>query len=213
MKEIKTIAKTQFISLYDLQYEEKQHYYVATRRDQKDLVATKDEESFKEMLPDAVSAFLIIEISNEEPRLLMTYEFRYPIGRYVLSIPSGLIDPADKESDNPLITAIKREIREETGLKLKPTDGIKVDQRILFCSPGLTDESTGTVGIVAHLDDLSALSQKGANGGEKFSGFVLATKKEVRDILDQSYDKHSHYYPMVTYAAMRYFLSDVWKEI
>lgn len=213
MNEIKDIAKTPFISLYDLQYAEDQHYYVATRRDKRDLVAIKDEKSFREMLPDAVSAFLIIEVPNEEPRLLMTYEFRYPIGRYVLSIPSGLIDPADKETSDPLVTAIKREIKEETGIKLKPTDPIKVDQRVLFCTPGLTDESTGTVGIVAHLDDLSTLTQKGANGGEKFSGFVLASKKEVQDILDHGHDEHDHYYPMVTYAAMRYFLSDIWKGI
>ena len=56
---IKSLCGSKFIKVFDLQYREGRHYYNATRRDEKDLVAAKSTEEFKKMLPDAVSCVVI----------------------------------------------------------------------------------------------------------------------------------------------------------
>ena len=113
---IKTLLETKFIKVFDLQYAEGRHYYNATRRSADDLVAVKSTEEFQNMLPDAVSCITIWNPSNGEPKLLLNREFRYPAGQFLLSVPAGLIDPADKEEDEPLLVTAKRELKEETGM-------------------------------------------------------------------------------------------------
>ena len=94
---IKTLLETKFIKVFDLQYAEGRHYYNATRRSADDLVAVKSTEEFQNMLPDAVSCIVIWNPSKGEPKLLLNREFRYPAGQFLLSVPAGLIDPADKD--------------------------------------------------------------------------------------------------------------------
>ena len=110
---IKTLLETKFIKVFDLQYAEGRHYYNATRRSADDLVAVKSTEEFQNMLPDAVSCITIWNPSNGEPKLLLNREFRYPAGQFLLSVPAGLIDPADKVEDEPLLVTAKRELKEE----------------------------------------------------------------------------------------------------
>ncbi|MST51830.1 NUDIX domain-containing protein [Hornefia butyriciproducens] len=208
---VKTVADTRFVRVFDLQYEEGAHYYDASRRELENIAAIKSENDFNSMLPDAVSGFLVIKTPDSEPRLLLDYEYRYPTGQYMLSIPAGLVDESDKESDQPLFTAMKREIYEETGIMLKVTDDIRMVNPLVFNSPGFTDECTALIAMTAHLDDLSELNQKGAVGSEKFAGFLLATREEVLCLLREGKDPHGHRYPMVTWCAMMYFVSDLWK--
>ena len=100
---IKTLLETKFIKVF-----EGRHYYNATRRSADDLVAVKSTEEFQNMLPDAVSCITIWNPSNGEPKLLLNREFRYPAGQFLLSVPAGLIDPADKVEDEPLLVTAKR---------------------------------------------------------------------------------------------------------
>jgi len=82
--------------------------------------------------PDAVAIVAIVNAAGT-PRLLVTREFRAPLGRYELSVPSGLVDEGESVE-----TAAARELREETGLTLS---------KVLHVSPpvassaGLTDET------------------------------------------------------------------------
>ena len=62
---IVTVGDNPFIRLFDIQYAPGKHYFDASRRPKEDLVALKDEKEGKEMLPDAVSCFVIIETSND----------------------------------------------------------------------------------------------------------------------------------------------------
>ena len=107
--DIKTLFDGKFIKVYDLEYEKDKHYLNASRRNLDDLVCLKDDEEFKSMKPDAVTIIAIIN-----GKLLMTKEYRYPCGQYLLSPPAGLMDKGD---ENVIETAI-RELKEETGLKL-----------------------------------------------------------------------------------------------
>lgn len=217
---IKSLFESKFIKVFDLQYQEGRHYYNATRRDEEDLVAAKSTEEFKKMLPDAVSCVVICnpsdddEKSGHEPCLLMNREFRYPTGQYLLSVPAGLIDPEDCTGDNDntasLIKTAMRELHEETGLKVTEKDTVSVINPCLFSTPGMTDESNALVKIVLNRDSLNGMSQEGAVGGELFDGFDLLTKAQAKKILEDGVDEHGIYYSVYTWAALTYFVADLW---
>ena len=86
--------------------------------------------------PDAVFIVPLLKTSAGN-RLVVTKEFRVPLGDYEYSFPAGLRDDGED-----IQTAARRELSEETGLELT---------RILTASPavaasaGLTDESAAIV--------------------------------------------------------------------
>ena len=96
------------------------------------FVSRKKAEAAGTVSVDAVVIVAIV-LHNGTPRLLVTREYRAPLGRHELSLPSGLVDPGET-----IETAAARELFEETGLQLK---------RVLHVSPpvassaGLTDEA------------------------------------------------------------------------
>ena len=218
---IKSLFESKFIKVFDLQYQEGRHYYNATRRDEEDLVAAKSTEEFKKMLPDAVRCVVRWkpsdddEKSGHEPCLLMNREFRYPTGQYLLSVPAGLIDPEDCTGDNDntasLIKTAMRELHEETGLKVTEEDEVSIINPCLFSTPGMTDESNALVKIVLNRDSLNGMSQDGAVGGELFDGFDLLTKAQAKKILEDGVDEHGIYYSVYTWAALTYFVADLWR--
>lgn len=85
--------------------------------------------------PDA--AVVIAVVHGPIPRVVLTREYRVPLGAFEISTPSGLVDPGESATD-----AARREFREETGMSL---------DRIVQCSPplassaGLTDETVALV--------------------------------------------------------------------
>ena len=62
-----------YLNVFDYRYAPERHYYNATRRKTGDLAATKDEQSFKAMVPDAVSCIVIVYTPGSKPRLLLTH--------------------------------------------------------------------------------------------------------------------------------------------
>ena len=102
---IKTLYETRFLKVYDLQYAENRHYYEVSRREAVDLVVKKPDNEVKAMLPDAVTIAVVLHLPGDQPRLLMSYEYRYPTGQFLLSPVAGLLDPEDKSSENPLVSA------------------------------------------------------------------------------------------------------------
>ena len=232
---IKSLFESKFIKVFDLQYQEGRHYYNATRRDEEDLVAAKSTDEFKKMLPDAVSCVVIwnpsgadseadnstdmqmtdIKQDSSKPRLLMNREFRYPCGQFLLSVPAGLIDPEDCTGDcfdtAPLIKTAMRELHEETGIVITEADEVSVINPCLFSTPGMTDESNALVKIVLNRDSLNGMSQEGAVGGELFDGFDLLTKAQAKKILEDGVDEHGIYYSVYTWAALTYFVADLWR--
>ena len=195
-EKVVTLFDSPYVRVFDLQYAPGKHYYDATRRTLEELTAVKSDREFQEMLPDAVSCIVILEMPEDEPRLLLSYEYRYPAGRFLLSVPAGLIDEKDKKEENPILSAAIREIREETGLEVREGDCVTIVNPLLFSSPGMTDESNALVCVRLHPEDLSVLSQEGAEGSERFEGFVLLTRAEVLEILKNGRDERGNYYPM-----------------
>ena len=208
---VKALFESKFIKVFDLQYEEGKHYFDATRRPLDNLMATKSDEEFKQALPDAVTCVVILNIKGEEPRLLLDYEYRYPTGQFLLSPPAGLLDPEDATAVDPLLATARREIEEETGLVLTANDKLFTINPLLFSTPGMTDESNALVCAVVNITDTQALSQDGAVGSECFNGFELITKKEAAKLLSNGRDKNGIFYSVFTWAALMYFISDLWR--
>ena len=79
-EKIETLYENRFLKCFDLQYAEVKHYYVASRRGKEDLVAKKTDDEFRSMLPDAVTIAVVLHLPGNGTRLLMSYEYRYPVG-------------------------------------------------------------------------------------------------------------------------------------
>lgn len=203
---IETLYGTRFLSLYDLQYAEGKHYFEASRRSRDDLVVQKTDEAFRAMLPDAVTIAVILRLPEDEPRLLMSYEYRYPVGQYLLSPVAGLLDPEDRHSAEPLVSAAVREIREETGLTVKESDRIRILNPCAFSTPGMTDESNAFLCAEIALDNLDDLNQNGAEGSERFDGFELLDRKRAEAIFRSGRDEHGNTFSLATWMVLSIFL-------
>ena len=204
---IDTLYDARFLRLYDLQYGEGKHYFNVSRRPKESLVAQKSDEEFKKMLPDAVTMAVVVKSPGKEPRLLLNYEFRYPTGQYLLSPIAGLIDDKDKEKNDPLTEAAKREIFEECGLRVKEGDIVKLVSPCLFSSPGMTDESNAFLYAEISVSNESEISQGGAEGSELFGGYELVSLPEAKKLLETGRDKNGNFYSIATWIVLTYFLS------
>lgn len=98
---IETLYESRFLNMFDLQYADGRHYYEATRRSKDSLVLKKKDAEFRSMLPDAVTIAVVLHLPGNETRLLMSYEYRYPVGQFLLSPVAGLLDPEDQSGPIP----------------------------------------------------------------------------------------------------------------
>ena len=205
--QIETLYEKKFLKLYDLQYAEGRHYYEASRRDKQDLVVRMSDDGFRRMLPDAVTIAVVLHLPENQTRLLMSYEYRYPIGQFLLSPVAGLLDPADRNSEKPLVEAAIREIREETGLTVKESDKVYVLNSCAFSSPGMTDESNAFLCAEITLDSLDDLNQNGAEGTELFDGFELLDRERAEKIFRTGRDEHGSFYSLAAWMVLSIFLT------
>lgn len=203
---VETLKETKFLNMFDLNYAEGKHYFEATRRKKEDIIAVKDDEEFKSLIPDAVTIAVVVYQKGEEPRLLLQYEYRYPIGRFVISPVAGLIDEEDKELENPFVVAAIREIKEETGLTVKESDEVFVINPCAFASPGMTDESNAFLCAKVYVDNLDELNQNGAVGSELFNGFELVNRQQAKELFETGRDKNGNFFSLSTWAVIGYFL-------
>ncbi len=210
-EQVETVYDSRFIKVFDLQYEPGKHYFDATRRSIENLAAVKNDEEFKQMLPDAVSCVVILNVKDQEPRLCLSREYRYPAGQFLLSVPAGLLDPEDAAQEKPVFHAAIRELQEETGITLEESDSIRLVNPLVFSTPGMTDESNALVQITLNREEMPKVSQDGAVGTECFDGFLLLTREEAQKILKDGVDDQGLFYPLYTWAALMCFVTGMWE--
>lgn len=211
---IKNAFHSKYIKVFDLNYlpdegADRRAYYDATRRDTSNLVALMSENERKRMLPDAVSLVVVLKVKNDVDKLCLTYEYRYPVGEYLLSVPAGLIDDEDTVDctvENAVFTAARRELKEEMGIELEGCDTIEMLHPVLFSSPGMTDESNALVKVTLNRTENPDFCQEGALGGECFDGIMLVTKEEAKEILETGRDQRGNFYSVYTALALYEFM-------
>jgi ADP-ribose pyrophosphatase len=93
------------------------------------------------VVADAVIVVPVLITKGQPRRLAVIREFRIPVGDYVYGLPAGLVDPGET-----IETCVRRELLEETGLKVKKI--LRVTQP-LYSSSGLTDETAAMVFVEA----------------------------------------------------------------
>ncbi len=87
---------------------------------------------------------------TDDRRVILTEQYRPPVGRQVIELPAGLSGDIPLQEDEPLLVAAKRELKEETGYEAK-------NWTVLFegtSSAGMTDEMVERV--IAVLIDVAA---------------------------------------------------------
>ena len=62
----------------------------------------------------AQGAVVLVAVTDDN-RLVLTEQYRIPLGQRVLELPAGLVGDIQGEEDEPLVTAADRELLEETG--------------------------------------------------------------------------------------------------
>lgn len=138
VQNIEALAQTKFLSLYNANYinkgGNKKTWTIATRKSKEVL-----EDQFFNGKEDKVDAVVILAYHKEEKKLVAIRQFRIPLNNYVYELPAGLID-----NNDDIISTVKRELKEETGLDLEEVIEHKIGQK-LYLSPGMTDESVSLV--------------------------------------------------------------------
>ena len=87
--------------------------------------------------PDGVILYGVY--GEEQDRVVLIRQYRYPLGDYVYEFPAGLVEEGEEMG-----AAGVREMYEETGLTFTPVDA-GCSSRRLFTTVGMTDESCGMV--------------------------------------------------------------------
>ncbi len=172
IKDIKTLVKTKFVSLYDVEYKNKnnddKHWTVASRKSEEELreVYLNDKE-------DNIDAVVICALHKSENKLVLIKQFRVPINNYIYELPAGLVD-----NNEDMEEAVKRELKEETGLDIISINKENSKSK-LYLSPGMTDES---VAFVYCLCD-GRLSKEYLEDDEDIEA-ILVSQDEAKEILN-----------------------------
>ena len=96
-----------------------------------------------------------------------------PINKYIYELPAGLVDSDDENFES----AVKRELKEETGL-----DVIEIKKDLscnqVYLSPGMTDESAAFVYCICE----GEISNKFLEDDEDIEA-ILISQEEAREII------------------------------
>lgn len=125
--------------------------------------------------PDAVVIVPFI-VKDGAVRLVLTREWREPMGSWVLGLPAGLIDEGENAE-----RAGRRELMEETGLKAGPC---LYETPQLYSSEGLTDEAVVTV----YFQCEGVITSENLEDGENIVTFTV-DREEAMEIMGEDMGK------------------------
>lgn len=111
---------------------------------------------------------------DDNTKLLITKEFRVPIGDYEWGFPAGLINEGE-----PIEEAIRRELKEEAGLKL---DTIVELSPFVYNSAGMTDECS----CIAFVEASGELDTSLNEDSEEITPYLMDQNEICKLICDDS---------------------------
>ncbi len=115
--------------------------------------------------PNAKGCVAILAVT-EDKRVVLTEQFRPPVGKMVIELPAGLAGDIPYQEQEPLVVAAKRELKEETGYEAK-------NWTILGEGPssaGLTNEFNS----IFYATGLTKMTDGGGVGGEEIKVHYVA---------------------------------------
>ena len=172
IKDITSLVETKFISLYNVKYlnksNEEKNWTVASRKKKEVL-----EGIYFDNKKDKVDAVIICAYHKDSEKLVIIKEFRVPINKYIYELPAGLVDSDDENFES----AVKRELKEETGL-----DVIEIKKDLscnqVYLSPGMTDESAAFVYCICE----GEISSEFLEDDEDIEA-ILVSQEEAKEII------------------------------
>ncbi len=169
--EVHKLTDNPFLNLYQMDALDRKgkpfSYYFASRNDAEHIkIRTKS------VRAEGIVIYAVTE--EEEPRLVLIRQYRYPVDAFLYELPAGLVDGQETHG-----MAAAREMKEETGLNFTEyTGGRECYRRPYFMGPGFTDETSATVfGTVS-----GSVSGAFVEDTEEIQ-VVLADREKVRQIL------------------------------
>jgi ADP-ribose pyrophosphatase len=165
----KTLAETQYLDLKETEYQDKKNtkksWVWANRPNGRRavVIAAVVDRGWK-LLSNKSSIY------KRDLRLVVTKEYRIPLADYEYGFPAGLVD----KDENP-IEAAKRELNEETGLKVTK---VLLESPYIYNTAGMTDESIAMV----YVECKGETNQEGLEDSEEIET-LLMTPKEVKNLL------------------------------
>jgi ADP-ribose pyrophosphatase len=154
---LQRVADLRWLKLFEVEYEQpsgaRGKWQFASRKAQPQLDSSP-------LAPDGVFIVPLLKTSNGN-RLVMTREFRVPLGDYEHSFPAGLRDGGED-----IETTTRRELAEETGLTLTK---ICTLSPAVASSAGLTDESA----VIAFVECTGTPHTRHAEKSEDISLLVV----------------------------------------
>ncbi|SCH61219.1 MULTISPECIES: NUDIX hydrolase [unclassified Romboutsia] len=171
IQDIKTLVETPFVGLYEVNYKNKlgddRTWTVASRKNRKEL-----KEIYLNNKEDKIDAVVIAAYHKDTNKLVLIKQFRVPINDYIYELPAGLVD-----NDEKMEEAVKRELKEETGLELVKINSIRSKSKI-YLSPGMTDESVAFVNCTCK----GEISDEFLEEDEEIEA-ILVSQEEAKSIL------------------------------
>lgn len=174
VKNIKTLSKTKYLSLYSADYTNKKgnlkNWIIASRKSLEDI-----ENKFFNNEEDKIDAGVIIAKHVDEDKLVVIRQFRVPINDYVIELPAGLVDGSESFEE-----AVRRELKEETGLDLIEIDREATKEKV-YISVGMTDESIALVKCTCN----GVVSQENLEEDEDIE-VVMLNKEEAKELINSN---------------------------
>lgn len=175
IENIEQLTHNRFLNLYEMDMHnadtgKRSKYYVASRAKSTEGLKIKTRKN----KADGVIIYSVYQDGDDE-KIVLIRQYRVPIDDYIYEFPAGLVDEGEDFHEAGI-----RELKEETGLDLKPIKGKDMYTRPYFTTIGMTDESCGTVYGYAY----GTPSKEGQEENEEIE-IVLADRKEVQRILEE----------------------------
>ncbi|SKA86317.1 ADP-ribose pyrophosphatase [Clostridium sp. USBA 49] len=174
IKNLTVLAQTKYLSLYDAEYINKKgikkHWTIASRKDFNTL-----KEKFFKGREQNIDAVIIAALHKESKSLVLIKQFRVPLNDYVYEIPAGLLD-----GNETIEQAVKRELKEETGLNLIKINNEKSKNKV-YVSVGMTDESVAMVYCTCE----GEISNKYLEDDEDIET-ILVSQEKAKELLKQN---------------------------